>query len=173
MGLGWTLTLIPYPGAIFVRMILFFSLRIHCNLPKEELNALKELINLQRNRVITIQSCDKGGGIIILDTSEYIRSCNEHLQKKYVHPDGSESPYYEEVENSSEQIIQAKADIMEVLKEGLAAEIISDDEFNAMDPTDKTLARYYQLFKVHKSHTPGSGVYIFTRKNHTSYVVIN
>ena len=45
---------------------------------------------------------------------------------------------------------------MEVLKEGLAAEVISQDEFNAMDPSDKTFSRYYQLFKVHKSHTPGS-----------------
>ena len=45
---------------------------------------------------------------------------------------------------------------MEVLKEGLAAEVITQDEFNAMDPSDKTLAWYYQLFKVHKNHTPGS-----------------
>ena len=36
-----------------------------CNLPREEINALKELITLQRERVITIKPCDKGAGIMI------------------------------------------------------------------------------------------------------------
>ena len=38
-----------------------------CNLPIEEINALKELINMQRERIIVIKSCDKGAGILVLD----------------------------------------------------------------------------------------------------------
>ena len=31
-----------------------------CNLPQEEINALKQLVRLQRERIITIRPCDKG-----------------------------------------------------------------------------------------------------------------
>ena len=50
-----------------------------CNLPKEEVTALKELIKLQRDRIITIKPCDKGAGILILNFKDYIKSCYEHL----------------------------------------------------------------------------------------------
>ena len=66
---------------------------IQPNITPDEALALKELINLQRNRVITIKECDKGGGIIILDTEEYIRSCLQHLSSTLKNPDGSESYY--------------------------------------------------------------------------------
>ena len=36
-----------------------------CNLPIEEINALKELIKMQRDRKIVIKPCDKGAGILI------------------------------------------------------------------------------------------------------------
>lgn len=36
-----------------------------CNLPIEELNALKELITLQKERKIVVKACDKGAGVII------------------------------------------------------------------------------------------------------------
>ena len=38
-----------------------------CNLPQEEINALKELIKLQKDRNIIIRPCDKGAGIVVLD----------------------------------------------------------------------------------------------------------
>ena len=55
---------------------------IPCNIPQEELAALKELIRLQRDRVITIKSCDKGAGLIILDFNEYINACESHLESQ-------------------------------------------------------------------------------------------
>ena len=124
------------------------------NLPREELLALKELINLQKKRILTIQKVDKGGGIILLDTPEYIRSCYEHLNKKYTNPDGSESHYYEQVDETL--LETAKSEIKSVLKEAFDNDIITKQDFEAMDPSDKTPARYYQLFKMHKPHTPGS-----------------
>ena len=123
------------------------------NLPKDLMLALKELIKLQRKRVITIQKCDKGSGVIILDCDEYIRSCNEHLSKTLKNTDGSETPYYREVDSRNLDV--AKTEILEVLKEAHKEGIISDDEFEAMDPSSKKVARFYQIFKVHKPHVEG------------------
>ena len=53
--------------------------RCRPNLPPDELKALDQLIQLQKNRIITIKPCDKGAGIIILDFAEYMRACNAHL----------------------------------------------------------------------------------------------
>ena len=50
-----------------------------CNLPHDEILALKELVRLQRERVIVIKPCDKGAGVIILDFLVYMRSCYDHL----------------------------------------------------------------------------------------------
>ena len=123
------------------------------NLPKDLMLALKELIKLQRKRIITIQKCDKGSGVIILDCDEYIRSCNEHLTKTLKNTDGSETPYYREVD--SRNLDAAKTEILDVLKEAHKEGIISDDEFEAMDPSSKKVARFYQIFKVHKPHVEG------------------
>ena len=38
--------------------------------------------------------------------------------------------------------------------EGLDNKIISEEEFKAMDPSEKSLAKFYMTFKVHKAHTP-------------------
>ena len=53
-----------------------------CNIPPEEVAALKEVIRLQKERIITIKACDKGAGIIILDFVEYIEACDRHLASK-------------------------------------------------------------------------------------------
>ena len=44
------------------------------NLPPDEIQALDQLIQLQKDRVITVKPCDKGAGIILLDFDEYMRS---------------------------------------------------------------------------------------------------
>ena len=40
---------------------------------------MKELIRLQREKVITIKSCDKVAGIMVQDFSEYLEVCQDHL----------------------------------------------------------------------------------------------
>ena len=45
----------------------------------EELEALKELIRLQGEQIITIKACDKGAGVLIVDCKEYLHACYEHL----------------------------------------------------------------------------------------------
>ena len=68
-----------------------------CNLPLPQLSALKELINLQKEKKIIIKRCDKGAGIIILDYDDCIKACETHLNSKQVLDDGIETPYYLEV----------------------------------------------------------------------------
>ena len=68
--------------------------------------------------------------------------------------DGTTSNYYEEVDDNT--LTEAKNEILEVLKDALDEEIITKEEFRHMDPSDKGLARFYQLFKVHKQHEPGA-----------------
>ena len=52
---------------------------VECNLPQEEIQAIKELIKLQKDKVIVIKPCDKGAGMIILDYPVYI----EHVMNTW------------------------------------------------------------------------------------------
>ena len=70
-----------------------------CNLPPEEVVALKQLIKLQRDRTIIIKPCDKGAGILILDFSEYLKACYEHLFAKL----SDTQNYYERVDDLEEE----------------------------------------------------------------------
>ena len=54
--------------------------RVESNLKEEEKEALKVLINHQRDRQIVIKPCDQVAGTIILDFDEYMRACMEHLE---------------------------------------------------------------------------------------------
>ena len=49
----------------------------------------------------------------------------------------------------------AKTKILGSLKDALEKGYINKDEFAAMDPTEKKPGKFYETFKVHKSHTPG------------------
>ena len=122
------------------------------NLPPNELKGLADLIKLQKDRIITIKPCDKGAGVIILDFAAYMTSCYKNLSSEQKQEDGSSKFYYEKViETKLEEI---KDGINLQLEEGFENEYLTKAEFEAMDPTNKGAARFYQNFKVHKRHTP-------------------
>ena len=56
--------------------------KVPSNISDDEKDALKNLIQLQKERKIVVKPCDKGAGIIILDFTEYLRACMEHLEAK-------------------------------------------------------------------------------------------
>ena len=118
------------------------------------MEALKELINLQKSRKITIKPCDKGAGIIILNFDDYIGSCQAHLQSSQLQPDGQLSPYYERIDPLF--VESTVALISETLQTGLDKEWIKKEEFMAMKPEEKSPGKFYQLFKVHKEHEAGT-----------------
>ena len=86
------------------------------NLPYDELVALKELIDLQKNRIITIKPADKGAGIVLLDFEAYWKSCNDHLTSQQLQLDGTFLNYYENVEESF--LDEAKNTIAKLVEEG-------------------------------------------------------
>ena len=105
------------------------------NLPPDEIEALSKLIDLQKERKITIKPCDKGAGIIILDFEEYLRSCNKHLQSQQNQPDGSTKPYYQKVE--TEVFEEVTERITNIVQEGYDNEILSKNENESMLPDNK------------------------------------
>ena len=117
-----------------------------CNLPVDELNALKDLIRLQKDRIIVIKACNKGAGIMILNFNEYMKACYEHLLSKTK----DNKPYYKEVDNF--EVERSKKKIRNVLLYMLENKILSNLEFNAMCADDKNPGRFYCNFKVHKKH---------------------
>ncbi len=119
-----------------------------CNLPVDEINALKQLIQLQKDRKIVIKACDKGAGIIILNFNEYMKACYEHLLSKTE----DDIPYYSKVDDLA--VDRAKHKIKQVLEEGLEQGIISKNEFDAMIADEKMPGRFYCNFKVHKPEIP-------------------
>ena len=124
--------------------------RVKCNISEDELDALKELIRLQRERIITIKACDKGAGIIILNFDEYMRAAYKHLGSKQPQAGGALKNRFELVEEITIQ--KGMSEILAVLENGLKNKIITQKEFEAMDPSDKDLARFYCNFKVHKHY---------------------
>ena len=116
------------------------------NLPKDELEALNQLIQLQKQKVITIKPCDKGAGIIILDFDAYIKSCDNHLKSEQIQPDGTKKPYYSKV--SPPMLELAKTRILSTLQEAHEKDYISKDEFQAMDPSEKTPGRFYEFLSI-------------------------
>ena len=50
-----------------------------CNLPADEINALQDIIQLQKDRHIVLTAYDKGAGIMILNFDDYLKACYEHL----------------------------------------------------------------------------------------------
>ena len=119
------------------------------NLPSEEVQAIKELIRLQRERIITIKLCDKGAGIIVTNFSEYVKACMKHLESKQ----SENKPYYEKV--NKEHINKSMKDINMVLEEACNNKLITHDEFKAMNTDNKNVCKFYANFKVHKDHNHG------------------
>ena len=122
------------------------------NIPAEEMAGLKELIQLQRDRVITIKPCDKGAGIIILSFQAYMESCYKHLNSVQLQPDGTYKRYYKPVDDLN-IIDEVKHNINNILQEAHENKVISDDEKEAMECDEqKGVGKFYTLYKVHKDH---------------------
>ena len=126
--------------------------KVRPNLSPAELQGLRELQQLQRDRVITIKPCDKGAGVIILSFDAYYNSCTKHLNSVQRQPDGSYKKYYQPL-TDLDQIEDTRELIRSIIKEGLDKQYLTKDEAEAMCPDDKGVSKFYELFKVHKQHT--------------------
>ena len=110
---------------------------IKCNLPVEEVEALKELIKLQKDRVIVIKPCDKCANIIILDFNVYMQACYDHLLANQHNENGEDLKYYDTFDDL--EIERSKRKINSVLKKALEDKVITNEEFKAMDSSEKNV----------------------------------
>ena len=124
--------------------------KVEPNISKAKVEALKALINLQRDRTIVIKPCDEGRGIILLDFEDYMKACTVHLESETA----IGVKYYQKVDN---KVLQgAKGSITKVVQEGYNNKILPAEEFKMMTPSDNTVpGRFYGTFTVHKEHAPG------------------
>ena len=126
------------------------------NLPPGEISALKELVRLQRERIITIKAADKGAGIVILNFEDYMKTCYNHLLSSVENQTNKDEPqtYYKAVNKFA--LEEAKNKIEEVLNDALENKIISKEEYLEMNPQQKDPAVFYCNFKVHKQNEHGN-----------------
>ena len=128
--------------------------KVHNNLPPDELEALKQLVELQKNRVITLKPADKGAGIVILEFEDYMKSGYEHLNDAQRKPDDTLEKYYREVDENF--LEEAKDTIAKLIEEGYDNDYLTKQEYEALDSHHKGCGRFYQIFKVHKPHPEGT-----------------
>ena len=103
-----------------------------CNISPEEQQAIKELVRLQKERLITIKECDKGAGVMILNFTDYISACYEHLTSQQQQDDGSFKPYYTKVDEL--KLIQSEGEITKVLEDALNDKIITEKRVSCHEP---------------------------------------
>jgi hypothetical protein len=118
------------------------------NISESENIALKTLIDLQRKQQIVIKPCDKGAGIIICNYSDYVTSCEKDLNSTSANLE----PNYTKI--TAKDLDAAKSKIKNTLNSALNAQQITNQEYKEMVPTEKNPGKFYQIFKVHKKHSP-------------------
>ena len=121
-----------------------------CNLPPNQIQALKEIIQLQKDRKIIIKKCDKGAGIIVLNFEDYMSAANKHLLSQHELENGDKINFYSKV--NTNHVEKVKDNITKILQEAFDNNIINKEEFDAMDPSAKSVGKFYMNFKVHKPH---------------------
>lgn len=111
------------------------------NLKKNERSSIK---SLQDNKDITIKPADKGGAIVILNTTDYITECMRQLSNK---------DHYRYLINNPEKELNKK--IFDTLKAAQHQGLIDQDEFDCLYTKYPRTSNFYCLPKIHKNNNPG------------------
>ena len=90
--------------------------RMKNNLPQSEQEAIKQLSQAQASGLIQIKPVDKGGGMAILNSKDYINEMNQQLNAIFTHQDGSILPFYEKT--SIKELEKQKHIIVDIVKKG-------------------------------------------------------
>ena len=111
------------------------------NLPKSERQAIKTLAN---NDKITIKPVDKGGKIVIQDTTDYINECERQL---------GDTMHYKRL--YTDPTAELNSIIKNKLEQGIKDGNISTEEFEILYNRDPRISNFYTLPKIHKTNNPG------------------
>ena len=127
----------------------------HCNISPTEKQAIKTLQNIQSQRLITIKEVDKGGGICIMNTDDYIIEMETQLRATFKNEDGTESKFYIPVKENV--LNKKKKEISNLIKYGLEQNIISQSDSKIMEPNGIP-GRLYGIPKLHKGIKEGKRI---------------
>ena len=102
------------------------------------------LRELSENPEIVIKKADKGSAVVVMNTTDYLREGYRQLS----HP-----KFYTKIgHDSTEQVAINVTKTLTLMKE---KGLISDKNFEHLNPVNCTEARFYMLPKIHKKGVPG------------------
>ena len=113
------------------------------NKPNLSKNEFKALINLRNNKEIVIKAADKGGGVVVLNTSDYVTKMNEHLSNATAYLKLEPKNYDPNV------ILKEYLDLIFELKKYL-----SKKQYNWLIEAPNEVGIMYGLPKIHKKNHP-------------------
>ena len=122
--------------------------RIYSNLPPEERESLKELIDLQKSGKIVVTRCDKTGSLAILNRSQYIEGINKLLNIKMKDYRGNEVEGYTK---SNMNVVKIHFEsIIKLIDKGATMGLFNNEIAKALKPTEAKPGKLYGLLKDHK-----------------------
>ncbi|XP_070549126.1 uncharacterized protein [Ptychodera flava] len=110
------------------------------NIDPDERLAIKQLRN---NNAITIKAADKGNGIVVMDTQDYINKCLEHLNN---------TNYYQTLDQDPTEIYTKE--LQTKIRRWLQKNWITNDTAKKLFPKEPSAGHFYGLPKVHKQNIP-------------------
>lgn len=113
----------------------------HFNLSLSERNALKDLSN---RKDIVIKPADKGGAIVILNTTDYLQEGYRQLNDTKFYSSLSNDPTKQHAEIIHEQLVRLE-------RQGE----ITTNTLRALTAKHAVPGRFYMLPKIHKENNPG------------------
>ena len=125
---------------------------VHPNIPKEEAIAIKELQTAQKEGQIVIKPSDKGGGVTLMNKSDYVEALEKQLKSTHTNDDGTSCPFY--AKSNEQEIKEFQCQTSRLITEGVTKGYISKNDGKYMDPSDKP-GRLYGLCKTHKEVKQG------------------
>ena len=125
--------------------------KVHTNLPVNEHRAMEQLINLQKERKITIKPCDKTGGTAILNTTDYTESMHRILNATTKDEHGIEQRYFQQLDpNEAHQMLfNDLEDLKKEVKTALNMGWIDKEQAAWLVPEEAAPGRLYGLVKDH------------------------
>ena len=106
----------------------------------------------QMNGEIVIKSADKGGGVVVMNTEDYITEMNTQLNAQ-CNSESGKVPFY--VSATQHELKNQVKDIIDLIEAGHKNGFISDNDKAAMKPENKP-GRLYGQPKVHKGLKEGA-----------------
>ena len=99
---------------------------------------------LNNNNDIVIKPADKGGSIVIMNTTDYISGADRQLNNPY---------HYERLLEDPTQIFNTH--INNLINQAWRLNIIDESTYNNLQTKNPRIPTFYLLPKIHKNDNPG------------------